>query len=128
MIGLADAPVVSHTRTVWSSEAETMRSSCVDAIMCVRIGRVGQSVRRQIHVHAANRMEWSGTNNQSITDLGVEGGAHDVVVVARQHGDAGAGLPVPDADRLVVRRRHDPGVPVFILLIITESLVSLELG
>lgn len=33
-------------------------------------------------------------------DLGVEGRAHDVVVVARQHRDAGAALPIPDADGL----------------------------
>lgn len=45
------------------------------------------------------------------TNLGVEGGAHDVVVVARQYRDAGARLPVPDADGLVVRRGDDPGVP-----------------
>ena len=43
---------------------------------------------------------------------GVELGAHDVVVVPGEDGDAGAGLPVPDADRLVVGGREDPGVLV----------------
>ena len=42
--------------------------------------------------------------------LDVELRAHDVVVVAGEDGDARALLPVPDADRLVVRRRHDPRV------------------
>ena len=36
--------------------------------------------------------------------------AHDVVVVTGEDGGARARLPVPDADRLVVRRRHDPRV------------------
>ena len=38
--------------------------------------------------------------------------AHHVVVVPREHRDARARLPVPDADRLVVRRRHYPRVLV----------------
>ena len=42
----------------------------------------------------------------------MERGAHHVVVVARQHRDAGAGLPVPDADGLVVGGTDDPGVLV----------------
>ena len=36
--------------------------------------------------------------------------AHDVVVVTGEDGGARARLPVPDADRLVIRRRHDPRV------------------
>jgi len=42
----------------------------------------------------------------------VELGAHHVVVVAGEHADAGAALPVPDADGLVVRRAQDPRVLV----------------
>jgi hypothetical protein len=44
--------------------------------------------------------------------LEVEVGAHDVVVVARQHGDADARLPVPDANRLVVAGRQNPRILV----------------
>lgn len=39
----------------------------------------------------------------------MELGAHDVMVVAGEDAQAGAGLPVPDADRLVVARAQDPG-------------------
>ena len=42
--------------------------------------------------------------------LGVKAGAHDIVVVARQHADASSRLPVPNADGLVVRGTDDPGV------------------
>ena len=42
----------------------------------------------------------------------VEHAAHDVVVVPGQHRDAVPALPVPDADRLVVGGREDPGVLV----------------
>ena len=44
--------------------------------------------------------------------LRVEGGAHDVVVVAGQDMDALARLPVPNANGLVVRSRQNPRVPV----------------
>mmetsp|Transcript_54339 Transcript_54339/g.132803 ORF Transcript_54339/g.132803 Transcript_54339/m.132803 type:complete len:248 (-) Transcript_54339:94-837(-) len=44
--------------------------------------------------------------------LGVELHAHHVVVVASQHGDARARLPVPDPDGLVVGRADDPRVLV----------------
>ena len=40
----------------------------------------------------------------------MEGSAHHVVVVARQHGQARARLPVPDANSLVVRSAHNPRV------------------
>ncbi len=40
----------------------------------------------------------------------VESGAHHIVIVPGQHRDAGARLPVPDADGLVVGRVHDPWV------------------
>ena len=36
----------------------------------------------------------------------MESSAHDVVVVARQHGQARSRLPIPDADGLVVGRAH----------------------
>ena len=42
--------------------------------------------------------------------LRVEQGTHDVVIVPREHADAGARLPVPDADGLVVAGGHDPRV------------------
>merc|ERR1719348_2118318 len=38
--------------------------------------------------------------------------AHDIVVVAREYGDAVPALPVPDAHSLVVRGGEDPGVLV----------------
>ena len=37
-------------------------------------------------------------------------GAHDVVVVASEHSDAGARLPVPNANGLIVRGRQNPRV------------------
>lgn len=46
----------------------------------------------------------------------MEHGAHDVVHVASQDADAGATLPVPDADRLVIRCGHDQRV-----LVVEES-------
>mmetsp|Transcript_9412 Transcript_9412/g.32760 ORF Transcript_9412/g.32760 Transcript_9412/m.32760 type:complete len:512 (+) Transcript_9412:1111-2646(+) len=55
-----------------------------------------------------HRLVKRGADDQVL--LGVEGGAHHVVVVPRKHADARAALPVPYADRLVVRRGHDPGV------------------
>jgi hypothetical protein len=42
----------------------------------------------------------------------VELGAHDVVVVTGEDADAGAALPVPHADRLVVRGAQHPRVLV----------------
>lgn len=45
----------------------------------------------------------------SIPYLGMEGRAHDVVVVAGQNRDAGAALPVPDADRLQRQQKHTQG-------------------
>eukprot|EP00162_Nutomonas_longa_P014261 comp21894_c0_seq1/m.49668 comp21894_c0_seq1/g.49668 ORF comp21894_c0_seq1/g.49668 comp21894_c0_seq1/m.49668 type:complete len:1021 (+) comp21894_c0_seq1:778-3840(+) len=44
--------------------------------------------------------------------LGVELCAHHIVVVAREHRDADAALPVGDANGLVVGRGDDPGVLV----------------
>lgn len=44
--------------------------------------------------------------------LGVEGRAHDIVIVARKNRYTCARLPVPDADSLVVRCRDDPRVLV----------------
>lgn len=44
--------------------------------------------------------------------LGVEGGAHDVVVVTCEDAQAGATLPIPNADGLVVGSRYHPGVLV----------------
>jgi hypothetical protein len=38
----------------------------------------------------------------------VEVGTHDIVVVASEHGDADARLPVPDANSLVVGSRENP--------------------
>ena len=40
----------------------------------------------------------------------VELSRHDVVVVTGEDGDGGTGLPVPNADCLVVRGGHDPWV------------------
>ena len=40
----------------------------------------------------------------------VELGAHDIVIVARQHGNALTRLPVPNANRLVVGRGQDPRI------------------
>lgn len=42
----------------------------------------------------------------------MELGAHHVVVVSREDGDAVAGLPVPYPDGLIVGRREDPGILV----------------
>jgi hypothetical protein len=42
----------------------------------------------------------------------VEHRAHHVVVVTGEDADAGATLPVPDSDGLVVRCRNNPGVLV----------------
>lgn len=41
---------------------------------------------------------------------GMELGAHHVVIVAGEDGDAGPGLPVPDADGLVVGGAQNPGI------------------
>jgi hypothetical protein len=49
----------------------------------------------------ADRLVERGGDDEVV--LGVELRAHDVVVVPCEHGDARARLPVPDADRLVVR-------------------------
>ena len=42
----------------------------------------------------------------SISYFGMEGRAHDVVVMTGQNRDARAALPVPDADRLRRRKKH----------------------
>lgn len=60
------------------------------------------------YVPYSHSLVQGGRNHQVL--LGVERGTHHVVVVAGEHRDAGAGLPVPDADGLVVGRAHDPGV------------------
>mmetsp|Transcript_14693 Transcript_14693/g.43528 ORF Transcript_14693/g.43528 Transcript_14693/m.43528 type:complete len:467 (-) Transcript_14693:330-1730(-) len=52
-----------------------------------------------------------GSRNDQVI-LRVESSAHDVVVVPRQHRQAGPRLPVPDPDGLVIGRRHNPGVLV----------------
>ena len=39
-------------------------------------------------------------------------GAHDVVIVAGEHGDAGARLPIPNANGLVVAGTQDPRILV----------------
>lgn len=44
--------------------------------------------------------------------LGVKLRAHDIVVVAREHADACAALPIPHADGLVVGCGDDPGMLV----------------
>ena len=45
-------------------------------------------------------------NDQIFT--GMKGGAHDVVIVTRQHAQATAAGKVPQAQRLIVRRTQDP--------------------
>ena len=40
----------------------------------------------------------------------MEARAHDVVVVSGEYRDAGAALPVPDPDGLVITGADDPGV------------------
>mmetsp|Transcript_19296 Transcript_19296/g.34408 ORF Transcript_19296/g.34408 Transcript_19296/m.34408 type:complete len:239 (-) Transcript_19296:494-1210(-) len=60
------------------------------------------------NVPNTNRLVQGGRHNQVL--LHVEVSTHDVMVVPRQHCDAGAGLPVPDADGLIIAPAHDPGV------------------
>lgn len=42
----------------------------------------------------------------------MELGAHDVVIVAGEDANAGTRLPVPDANRLVIRATQNPRVLV----------------
>ena len=54
----------------------------------------------------ANSLIEGGGNDEVL--LGVELGAHDVVVVARHGAEQGAVLPVPYPDRLVVTTTDNP--------------------
>ena len=70
--------------------------------------RVGAAAAKRLprtgRVPHAHSLVQAGGHNELL--LGVELRAHDVVVVPREHGHAGAGLPVPQADGLVVGRGH----------------------
>eukprot|EP00955_Chlamydomonas_euryale_P057079 356656-Chlamydomonas_euryale.AAC.5 len=76
-----------------------------------RLEHVGHAWRGRLLVqprdvpHAHRLVERRGDHEVL---LGVKARAHDIVVVASQHRDARARLPVPDADGLVIRRRDNP--------------------
>lgn len=60
-----------------------------------------------IEIPDSNRLIKTATGNQGV--LHREGGAHHVVRVASQDGDARSILPIPYSNRLVVGGRDDPG-------------------
>ena len=60
--------------------------------------RRGRLAPERRHIPHADGLVEGGAGHDVF--LGVESGAHDVVVVAGQDGDAGAGLPVPYANGL----------------------------
>lgn len=102
-----DASIVT-LQNILNHDIDTSKKFSVESSQVVR--RRSRFLLESTGVPNTDSLIKGGRHNKVL--FGMEGRAHDVVIVARQDGDTSAGLPVPYAHRLIITGAHNPRVLV----------------